>query len=145
MATYHEFCGLAGRFGGTQLTEDVWKFDLQGRGEGRAQKVFVFHEVMPPDFEFLQVKSAFAQIAAVDCEQVIKGFGQLDVGAIGYNPASDAQGNPIDGFLTISSSLPLAVIDLSDPTWLFLYINVLGQAADNLEQQLGTFGSQDVF
>lgn len=146
MATYHEFCGLAGRFGGRQLGADVWIFDLQGRGEDRAQKVAVFYEVMPPGgIEFLQIKSAFALISSVDCEQIIKEFGQLNVGAIGYNPRSDSQGNPVDGFVTISSSFPLAAIDLDDATSFFLYLHLLGQAADTLEQKFDSLGGQDAF
>lgn len=145
MASWYEFCGLAGRFGGNQVGEDAWRFDVQGRGEGRTQKVFVFHEIMAPDFEFLQVTSAFAPIASVDCAQVLRGFGQLNVGSIGYNPTFDDQGSPTDGFLTIRSSFPLLAVDLTEPTTFFLYLNVLGQAADNLEQQLFGPGSQDAF
>jgi hypothetical protein len=146
VATYQEFCGNAGRFGGTQVSEDVWRFDLQGKGDGRNQKVFVFHEVMPPDLEFLQVKSAFAMIGSVDCTEVIKNYGDLNIGAIGYNPNFDEQGNPRDGFLTISSSFPLPVLDLSQPSWFFLYLNLIARASDSLEQQfMGRAGLPDSF
>lgn len=136
VATYQGFCQEAGRFGGVQESADVWSFDLQGKAEGRSQVVFVFHEVMPPDLEFLQVKSVFAQIAAVDCAKVLKGFGQLNVGAIGYSPNFDDQGNEVDGFLTIASSFPLPALDLSDPTWFFLYLNLVAQAADALGERV---------
>jgi hypothetical protein len=145
MATWHEFCGLAGTFGGEQVGENAWRFDLQGRGEGRTQKVFVFREVLQPDFEFIQLKSAFVMMEMVNCAEVLKAYGQLNVGAIGYSPRFDANGNQIDGFLNISTSIPLAALDLSEPTVFFLYLNVLAQAADNLEQQLSAPGSTDLF
>ncbi len=52
----------------------------------------------------------------------------------------DAAGNTIDGMLTLSTSIPLVGIDLSDPSWLLLYINVLGQAGDGLGNQMVTSG-----
>jgi hypothetical protein len=136
VATYREFCGHAGLFDGVQVGEDVWSFELPGTGEDRTQRVFVFHETMPPDLEFLQVKSAFTLIDSVDCAQVIKDFGQLNVGAIGYNPNFDAQGNEVDGFLTITSSFPLLVLDFTEPSWFFLYLRLVARAADTLEQRL---------
>jgi hypothetical protein len=145
VATWHEFCGLAGSFGGEQVGENAWRFDVQGRGEGRTQKVLVFREVMQPDFEFIQVKAAFVMIETVNCAEVLKAFGQLLVGAIGYSPGFDANGNQTDGFLNISTSIPLAALDLSEPTVFFLYLNVLAQGADNLEQQLSAPGSPDLF
>ena len=140
MASWYEFCGVAGRFGGTQISETAWRFDVQGRGEARTQRVFVFHEIMKPDFEFIQVKSAFVMMDEVDCEQVLKGLGQLQVGAIGYSPRFDEAGNPVNGFLNITSSIPLLSLDLSEPSWFFLYLNVLGQASDDIEQRLAASG-----
>jgi hypothetical protein len=39
----------------------------------------------------------------------------------------------------------MASIDLSEPTVFFLYLTVLAQAEDNLEQQLSPPGSLDLF
>ncbi len=136
MATWLEFCGLAGRFGGKQLGETAWVFELQSDGEGQLQRVFVFHELMKPDFEFIQVKSPVVPINEVDTEQVLKAFGQLNVAAIGYSPNFDAAGNPIDGFLTLSTSIPLAGLDLSDGTSFFLYLNVVARAAGDMARRI---------
>jgi hypothetical protein len=145
MATWTEFCGLARGFGGDQLGEDVWRFDVQGRGETRTQKVMVIHEVMPPMLEFIEVQAGFAMIDAVDCEDVLKRYGALHVGAIAYTPRYAADGAATNGFLSVKTSIPLGALDLSDPTTFFLYLNVLGQAADQLEQEFGTPGSSDLF
>lgn len=67
MATYHEFCGLARDFGGTQVSNEVWRFHLPGHGEGRIQKVWVLRDVLAPDMEFLVMKSPFIMAAAADC------------------------------------------------------------------------------
>ena len=145
MATWLEFCGLAGAFGGKQVGEKAWMFEVEGSGPDRTQKVFVFHEVMPPDFEFLQFKSAYPMIEAVNSEQVLKESGQLVVGSIGYSPRFDAVGNAFDGFLNLSTSVPLAALDLSEPVPVFLYLNILAQAADNLEQRLSGSEASDFF
>lgn len=145
MATYSEFCDLADRFGGVQANADVWQFDIPCGGNERTQKVFVIHEITPPDFEFLLVKSSFAAIAAVDCSDLLKDFGQLNVGAIGYNPVCDSRGNPVAGLLTLSSSIPLAICDLADPTPFFLYLHIFGRAADTIEQKLAVPGTTDFF
>lgn len=145
MATWNEFCSVAPTFGGTQSSGTAWMFHLQGKGEHRSQKVFVFYELMQPDFEFLQVKSAFVRIAEVDSEAILKGLGQLLVGAIGYSPAWGSDGNEIDGFLNITTSIPLRTLDLSDSTSFFLYINVLAQSADDIEQRINAPGAPDRF
>jgi hypothetical protein len=145
LATWDDFCGVAATFGGTRLSDAAWRFDLQVHGEGRAQKVFAFYELMKPDLEFLKIASAFAEIDAVDCEAVLKAFGQLNVGSIAYTPRFDAAGNPIDGFLTLATSLPLATLDLSEPLQFMLYLNIFARAADTIEQQVSTPGSRDLF
>lgn len=133
MATWDEFSALAGRFGGTRLSENAWSFDLQGKGEDRVQKTFVFHETIAPDFEMLRVASAFAPIGVVDCAQVLKGFGQMHVGAIGFTPVGDPA---VEGLLTLVTSIPLACLDLSRPLVFMLYLNIFAQAADNVEQRV---------
>lgn len=140
MATWAEFSELAGRFGARQLNSTLWQFGVPSRSGDHEHEVFASHEVMQPDFEFLQLKSGLVRISEADCEQALKAFGQLLVGAIGYQPIFDANGNNFDAMLTLSTSIPLAGIDLSEPTWLLLYINVLGQAGDGLGKQMAPSG-----
>lgn len=136
MAHYEQFCEIAASFGAERLSPDVWRFGLPGRETERTQDVFVFREVMPPDMEFLHVKSAFAPLAGTNCDQVLRNFGQMTVGFIGHNPVFDDQGNQEDGLLTLGTSLPLAALDLTDPLPFLLYLNILGRAADGLEQMV---------
>ena len=136
MADYQQFCAVASSFGAEQLNPDVWRFELPGRDAERTQDVFVMRELMPPDLEFLQIKSAFAPLEETDCAQVLRHFGQMTVASIGHNPLYDDQGNQEDGLLTLASSLPLAVLDLTNPLAFMLYLHVLARAADGLEQQL---------
>jgi hypothetical protein len=146
MASWYEFCNLARNFGGKQLNDNGWLFEVQGHTDDRTQKVFVFREVMQPDFEFIQLTSAFALIRTVDCEKVLKAFGRLNAGAIGYSSLSDANGNETDGVLNLTTSIPLAALDLSNPGIFFLYLNIFGQAADNIEDQVSALpGSPNLF
>ena len=131
---------MAGSFGAKQLNPTLWQFGVPARAGDREHEVFVSYEVMQPEFEFLQLKSALVRVSEVDCGQVLRSFGQLLVGAIGYQPMFDANGNAFDAMVMLSSSFPLAGINLSEPTWLLLYINVLGQAADGLGQQMAVSG-----
>jgi hypothetical protein len=145
LATWDELCDVAGKFGGARVRDTAWRFDVEVHGEGRSQNVFVFYEVLKPDLEFIKIASAFAAIDAVDCAAVMKAFGQLTVGSIGYSPRFDAAGNPVDGFLTLSASLPLATLDLSAPMQFMLYLNVLARAADTIERQVNGDGSTDLY
>jgi hypothetical protein len=130
----------------TTANDTGWLFELLGVEEGdRTQKVFVFYELMRPDFEFVQIKSPFAPIRDVDVARTLKSFGQLNVGAIGYSPIYDSDGRETDGFLNIATSIPLRSLDLSDPTPFLLYLHILARAADNLERNLSSMGPVDAF
>jgi len=66
----------------------------------------------------------------------MRSFAQVLIGAMGYQPLFDARGNSTDGTLSIVPSIPLAGIDPSEPSWLLVYMNVLGQRADEIGQQM---------
>lgn len=132
MGTWPEVCAIASRFGARQLNDTAWLFELPGADEGRVQKVFVFYELLKPDFEFVQIKSPFAPIHEVDVDRVIRSLGQLQVGAIGYAPFRANDGSELDGMLDITTSIPLRSLDLSDPTTFLLYLHILARAADNI-------------
>lgn len=145
MASWSEFCDVAGAYGGKRVGANGWAFEVQGRGADRSQKVYAFHETMPPDLQFVQLTSAFAMIEAVDCAEVLRSCGQMTAGSIGYSPRFDANGDEAGGFLSLSTSVPLALLDLSEPLRLLLHINILAQAADGLEQRYAPSGLPDVF
>jgi hypothetical protein len=141
MSTWQEVCAIASRFGARQLNDTAWLFELPGAGEGRVQKVFVFYELLLPDFEFVQVKSAFAPIREVDVDRVIRSLGQLQVGAIGYTPFRADDGSELDGMLYITTSIPLRSFDLSDPTTFLMYLHILARAADDIGGKVASAGS----
>ncbi len=134
MGTWQEVCAIARNFGAQQLNDTAWLFQLQVTEEGKLQKVFVFYELMPPDFEFMQIMSAFGPIQEMDLKKVIKRLGQLQAGAIGYSPFRADDGSEIDGMLNITTSIPLRPFDLSDPTVFIIYLHILARAADNAER-----------
>lgn len=135
MATLQQFQNAMSRFG-EQLSPDVWRVDVPGRGPGRNQKVFVFRELIPPDLDVIKIVSSVAPIALVDPGAVLRAHGLLNVAAFGHNPDYDAEGNPSDGVLTLSTSMPLGGMDLTEPSWFHLYVYLVGQAADKLDQQV---------
>lgn len=136
---------MAPTAGGNQLGPGAWAFELPGVDEGRTQKVFVFYEVIKPDFEIIRVSSPVSAIADVDAASVLRSFGQLLVGGIGYSPDADDDGRDSGGFLTIATSVPLAALDLSNPTPLLLYLFVLAKAADDVELKISPTGPLDPF
>jgi hypothetical protein len=145
MGTWRDVCTIAVQFGARQLNDTGWLFELQGAAEDRTQKVFVSYELMQPDFEFVQIKSPFAPMRDVDVARTLKSFGQLNAGAIGYSPIYDSDGRETDGFLNITTSIPLRSLDLSDPTPFLLHLHILARAADNLERNLSSMGPVDAF
>ncbi|MGA8744957.1 MAG: hypothetical protein WB507_03730 [Solirubrobacterales bacterium] len=145
MATWQEFCEVAPMAEGQELSATAWVFELPGSSEGRTQKVFAFHEVIQPDFGILRVTSAIALITDVDTEKVVQAFGQLLAGAIGYAPTFDDAGQAKDGFLNVASSLPLGLLDLSDPKGILLYLFIVARAADDVEQKISSAGYLDLF
>jgi hypothetical protein len=145
MATWDQFCAVAPTAGGKELSPAAWVFDLPGVDEGRTQKVFVFYEVIQPAFGIVRVSSPVAAIADVDVESVLKSFGQLLVGGIGYSPDFADDGHSFGGFLTIASSVPLAALDLSDATQFLLYLFILAKAADDVELKISSTGAIDPF
>ena len=145
MASWQDFCTVAPTAGGEQLSPTAWVFELPGIGEGRTQRVFVFHEVIQPDFGMIKVSSPVALIVDVDPEKVLKSFGQLIAGGIGYSADVDDDGRQGDGFLTIGTSVPLGALDLSDPRPFLLYLFVLARAADDVEQKISPMGPVDLF
>lgn len=140
MGSWQEVCAIGSRFGARQMNDTAWLFELQGDDEGNLQKVFVFYELMQPDFEFLQIKSAFVSIREVDAEAAIKKLGQLQVGGIGYAPFRASDGSQADGMLTITTSIPLRSFDLSDPTTFMLYLHILARAANNIGRNFSSTG-----
>jgi hypothetical protein len=71
----------------TTLTLEI---DLAERG--RKQRVFIQREVVPPDLEFVHLRSAVGMLTAVDLPAAVKRIGQLVVGGLGYLPHDAGEG-----------------------------------------------------
>jgi len=50
-----------------------------------------------------------------------------------------------DGIVSIGTTIPLVLRNLAEPLALMLYINILAQAADNVEEQIGGVSTPDRF
>jgi hypothetical protein len=126
-------------------SDDVWFLELRGRDESRTQRIAVIREVMAPDMEFLQLKSAFALLEEVDAADVIRRYGQMLAGAIGFTPLGSENGGPHNGMLHLVTNVPLACLDLADPHAFLLYLSIFAQAADQMENQVSITDVYDRF
>jgi hypothetical protein len=129
---------------GQQLSDTVWVFELGGAEQGRRQRVFVTHEVMPPALEFVRVTAAVSMMSLVDAEAVIRRIGQLQTGCVSFTPSA-TEGRPDDGIVNLCTVIPLAALDLSEPTPFLLYLTVFARTADTLEGELLPAGAPDMF
>jgi len=57
---------MAASHGGECLSESMWQFHIQGKMGDRRQKVFVSHELMPPDFELVRIESPIGIMSGLE-------------------------------------------------------------------------------
>lgn len=143
MASWSDVSAVAHKFGAQRLGDSAWLFEIQGTDESRQQKVFVNYELMPPDFEFLKISSVLTHVKGVDTREILEKAGQFQVGSLNYTPDFDEDGRITDGFITLGTTIPLALIDISDPTWFLLYLHILAHTADAQEQQFSALSKLD--
>ena len=126
MATWSQVESAIKLLSAEQLNNTMWSTELHIDGTDRTQRVFVAYELVPPDMEFVKVSSPIDSAGAImDPGSVLQQFGSLTVGSLSYLQFS--QGG---GMLFIGTSIPLWVLDLSNPHPFLLYMHVLAQAAD---------------
>ncbi|MGH4024022.1 MAG: hypothetical protein ACRDRV_05495 [Pseudonocardiaceae bacterium] len=145
MATWSDVSNMAKMYGAEQKSETVWLFNIQGTDESRRQDVYVSYELMPPDFELIKISSLVATLEHVDPGEIFRNVGKFQIGNLGYSPGFEREGGQNDGFITIGTTIPLAIINISDPTFLLLYLHILADLADALEQQYSKYPPFDVF
>jgi tetratricopeptide (TPR) repeat protein len=131
---WHAIRSLLESSGAQRLNDTALSLEISRGNTGRTQRTWISYEVIAPDYEIVKLHSPFARVGTVSAEEVIRESGQLLIGSIGYNPASDASGNDI-GFLTLGSSIPLAMLDPQDAGSILMYLAVLAGAADQLEER----------
>src|ERR1019366_2900846 len=133
MTKWDDICRVASAFGATELSATAWMFEMHGSATAM-QKVFVSYEVMEPDLEFIQLRSPIAGIDGADCDAILGEYGQLLVGSMGYVPTWKEVGTEVDGWLALISTIPLALLDLSDEANFLIYCNLIARAAEEIGQ-----------
>lgn len=131
MAGWTEVCHAIERLGAERLSPDVWRVTLRGSSEERRQQVLVMRELMQPDLEFVRVMSPVSALSDLHADVALRVLGQMTVGMIGHNPSDDGA-----GLVCIGTTIPLSCLDLSGTDFL-LYLTILANAADGVEEQLG--------
>lgn len=121
------------------LGDDIVKLSMLVLHEGneRTQFVFVSREVMPPMLEMMQIKAAFSLNGEVDLSGLVRQFGGLVVGSLGFTPTGDQHGG---GILALEANIPLTSFAVSDPINFLIYLHVFATAADTIERTI--FGSR---
>lgn len=125
MATWSQIGSVVRVLPCEKLNDTMWSVDFFIDGTDRTQRVFLEYEVVKPDMEFVKAVSPLAPAQALDIEAVVRKFGSLTIGSFSYIQFSGGGGS-----LFLGSSVPLQLLDLSDPHAFLLYLQLLAQAAD---------------
>jgi hypothetical protein len=144
MAQWQEVEQIASMMGGKRFNDTMWMLQIPGSTPMRRQKVFVSLEILPPDFQLIRIASPVAMIAHVHPGAALRRIGQLQVGSISYAPSFN-DGRPVDGWINIATSLPLAILDLRESGMFMIYLSILARAADTLEQEFSGPAAPDLF
>lgn len=133
--------------GAEQISATAWSAEIGIPERDRTQKILVMFEMLEPFFELVVVKSAFAATGILDAKDALTRFGGVKIGSLGYFPRFDDAGNEMDeGVVSLTTTLPLKLLDLSASTvldrdlsadgWFQVFLRVFAQAADELELQV---------
>lgn len=140
----------------TQLSDSEWKIEAP-TGNGRSQAVFLSHsEALGHGFlnisttisivtrshetaAFLGTIAGVSTTPLADLFPVLEDIGRLAIGGLGFEPMDDQK-----GALTLRTSVPLSILDLSDPDALPTYVAHIAAMGDHVEQKIGrAWGSTD--
>jgi hypothetical protein len=135
MARWGDVVGVVQRMGGSATTGTVLTLKLNGNGPSRTQQLYVALEVYEGSVELVQVQSIFGDIFSQDTGDLLFSIFRSHTnifGGLGFiSGDSDDSGN-----ITLTSTLPLALLDLSDPAPFVTYLRLFAKLADFYEQQL---------
>jgi hypothetical protein len=130
MATWSQVESVVKMLSAEQLNDTMWSVELSIGETGRTQLVYVMYELIKPDMEFVKASSPLdSALTPLDIEAAVREFGSLTVGSLSYMQFSDGS-----GMLFIGTTIPLRVLDLSDPHPFLLYLQLLAQDADWIKQ-----------
>lgn len=113
-----------------QLNDTMWQLEPLVSGTDRTQRVFVMHEVLKPDMEFVKVNVPLGFSASMSAEDIVRQHGALTVGSFSYMQLDRG------GMLFLGYSIPLQLLDLSDTNAFLLHLQLLVNAADIIQADL---------
>jgi hypothetical protein len=125
MATWGQIVSSIQAFPAQQLSDTMWSLEHFIDDTDRTQRVYLMHEVLKPDMEFVKIVSPLDSVPVPDIEATVRKPGSLTIGAFSYMQFPGG-----GGMLFIGNSIPLQILDLSDQQTFLLYLQLLAQAAD---------------
>ena len=144
---------------GSRVSDQAWQLTVPIGDTGRSQKVFAFYETSMQDLELIKLQSSLTLLtrsdsmaaglpmsatAEADLLPVLREVGQLLIGGLGFVPHDQDC-----GFIVLANTFPLALLDLTNPSVLLMYIARFAGAADQMErkyaEQYGKSSIPDVF
>ena len=144
MATWADVVRVVQMMRGSAATDTVLTLKLNGNGPSRTQQLFVALEVYEGSVELVQIQSIFGDIFSQDTGDLLfsifRNFTNI-FGGLGFI-SGDSDGS---GKITLTSTLPLALLDLSDPTSFVAYLRLFAKLADHYEQQLLGPSAPDIY
>lgn len=135
VATWTDLIGVVERMGGQRVNDEMLRMDVLVQSSGTYQQVYLMYELMKPDLEFVKIASPVGALPLVDVHNLLRSYGSLTIGGF-QCMASDEAG----GILTLGSSMPLALLDLSQPVVFMLTLSILGSASQGVSRSIGGFG-----
>lgn len=132
MQTWHDVVAVLGQLGAERRTDTMMSLEmmvLTEQGE-RSQTVFVSRESVGPALDILVIKAAFSLSSEVNVDALIRAYGGLVVGSLGFT----ASGNEGQGILALEANIPLSCFALTDSTQFQIYLSVFARAADTIER-----------
>jgi hypothetical protein len=136
MATWDDVVGLVQIMNGSAAADNVLTLELNGNGPSRKQQLVVSLEVSQEGVKLVKLQSPFGTIDSQNTADylvsIFRDFGSNVFGGLGF--VSDDSGD--SGTITLTSTIPLALLDLSDPRPFFSYLLLFAKLADYYEQQI---------
>lgn len=131
MATWSEIETVTKFVPSKKLGDNMLALEIPIDDTGRTQPVVLTRERIEPTMTLLKVNSPISMAQNLDVEAIVRSFGSLNVGSLSYIPFPDG-----DGMLCIGTTLPLDVLDLSQPEQFLFYLFTLGKTVDSIRAQV---------
>ena len=117
------------------MNDEMYRINFMVHGSDVRQQVYLMYELMKPDLEFVKIASPVGVLPLVNLREMLWDHGSLTIGGFQCIPTSD-----VDGILTLGTSIPLPLLDLSEPSVFLLAMNVLAGASQRVSREISGFG-----